>query len=58
MFAVARLLTHAGIPVRTAKRVVDDLAAGRMSYVEAPSVGDYDLRVVGVVMPPCEGTCT
>lgn len=43
VFAIARLLTHAGVPVRTAKRVVDDLAAGRTAYVEASSVGDYDL---------------
>ncbi len=43
MFAVARLLTHEGVPVRTAKKVVDDLTAGRKAYVEASSVVDYDL---------------
>ena len=41
-FEVARLLTRAGVPVRTAKRAIDGLAAGRTAYVEAPSVADYE----------------
>jgi DNA-binding transcriptional regulator YiaG len=40
-FAVARLLVRAGVPVRTAKKAIDDLAAGRTAYVEAPAVADY-----------------
>lgn len=42
-FAVARLLVRAGAPVRTARKAVDDLAAGKTAYVEAPDVADYAL---------------
>jgi len=40
-FELARLLVRAGVPVRTAKKAIDDLAAGRTAYVEAPGVADY-----------------
>jgi DNA-binding transcriptional regulator YiaG len=42
-FEVARLLVRAGTSVRTARKAVDDLAAGKTAYVEAPSVTDYAL---------------
>lgn len=41
MFAMARLLVRSGVPIRTAKKVAGELAAGKLSYVEAPSVSDY-----------------
>lgn len=40
-FEIARLLVRSGVPVRTAKKAIDDLAAGRTAYVEAPAVADY-----------------
>lgn len=40
-FAVARLLVGAGVSVRAAKKAVDDLAAGRTAFVEAPSAADF-----------------
>lgn len=40
-FEVARLLVRSGVAVRTAKKAIDDLAAGRTAYVEAPAVADY-----------------
>jgi len=43
MFEVARLLVRAGVPVRTAKKAIDDLVAGRTAYAEAPAVTGYDL---------------
>ncbi|MPY76692.1 MAG: helix-turn-helix domain-containing protein [Alphaproteobacteria bacterium] len=43
MFEIARLLVRAGVSVRAAKKTVDDLAGGRTAYVEAPSVGRYDV---------------
>jgi DNA-binding transcriptional regulator YiaG len=42
-FAVARLLTRAGVPVRTAKRVIEDIGARGLASCEAPSVADYSL---------------
>jgi len=42
MFEVARLLAQAGVSVRMAKKTIDDLAAGKTTYVEAPAVADYD----------------
>ena len=42
MFEIAGLLVAAGVTVRTAKKTIDDLAAGRTTYVEAPAVADYD----------------
>jgi DNA-binding transcriptional regulator YiaG len=43
LFEVARLLVRSGVPVRAAKKVTDDLAAGRTAYVEAPAVSAYHL---------------
>jgi DNA-binding transcriptional regulator YiaG len=43
MFEIARLLVDAGVPVRTAKKALDELAASKSAYVEAPTVADYDL---------------
>jgi len=40
-FAIARLLVRAGVAVRGARKALDELAAGKMAYVEAPSVVDY-----------------
>jgi DNA-binding transcriptional regulator YiaG len=40
LFEVARLLVRSGVAVRTAKRTIDDLSAGRTTYVEAPAVTD------------------
>jgi len=42
VFEMARPLIHAGVAVRTVKKVVEDLAAGQTAYVEAPEVGDYE----------------
>lgn len=42
MFEVARHLVRAGVPVRTAKRALDDLTAGKTASVMAPTVVDYD----------------
>jgi DNA-binding transcriptional regulator YiaG len=42
-FEVARLLVRSGVPVRTARKALDDLQGGRTAYVEAPAVADYDL---------------
>lgn len=42
MFEAARLLVRAGVPVRAARKTIDDLVAGRTAFVEAPSVADYD----------------
>jgi DNA-binding transcriptional regulator YiaG len=33
---------RSGVPVRTAKKVLEDLAEGKTAYVEAPVVADYD----------------
>jgi DNA-binding transcriptional regulator YiaG len=41
MFEVARLLVRAGLAVRAAKKVLEELAEGKTAYVEAPSVADY-----------------
>ncbi|MFI5023873.1 MAG: helix-turn-helix domain-containing protein [Alphaproteobacteria bacterium] len=43
LFVLARALIGSGISVRSAKKTIDDLSAGKTSYVEAPAVGDYDL---------------
>ena len=43
MFEAARLLTRAGVSVRTAKKVVDSLAIGLTAYAEATSVVDYEI---------------
>jgi len=61
-FELARLLVRAGVPVRTAKKAIDDLAAGRTAYVEAPAkpaeavVVEAAVRLLGgafrVVVPP------
>jgi DNA-binding transcriptional regulator YiaG len=40
-FEIARLLVRAGVPVRTARKAIDELAAAKTAYVEAPSVADY-----------------
>lgn len=42
MFEIARLLVRAGVPLRTAKKATDELAAGKTAYVEVPAVDDYD----------------
>lgn len=42
VFEVARLLVRAGVSVRTAKKVVEELAAAKLAHVEAPSIADYD----------------
>jgi hypothetical protein len=42
VFEVARQLVRAGVSVRAAKKSVDELAGGKLSYVVAPSVMDYD----------------
>lgn len=39
---IARALVRCGVSVRGAKKVVDDLAAGRIAYVEAPNVADFE----------------
>ncbi|MCK4869164.1 MAG: helix-turn-helix domain-containing protein [Alphaproteobacteria bacterium] len=41
-FEIARLLARAGVPVRAAKKTVDNLASGGTAYVEAPAVADYE----------------
>jgi DNA-binding transcriptional regulator YiaG len=41
MFEVARQLVRAGVPVRMAKKAIDDLAEGKSAYVEAPAAADY-----------------
>lgn len=41
-FEVARLLVRSGVAVRTAKSAIDDLVAGKITYVEAPAVTGYD----------------
>lgn len=43
MIEVARLLVRGGVSVRTAKKAIDDLSAGKTIYVEAPAVADYAL---------------
>src|SRR5882672_144673 len=40
-FEIARLLVRAGVAIRGARKAIDQLAAGKMAYVEAPSVADY-----------------
>jgi DNA-binding transcriptional regulator YiaG len=40
-FEVARLLTRAGVSVRSAKKAIDELAVGRSAYVEARAIEDY-----------------
>lgn len=42
VFEVARLLVRAGVPVRSAKRAIDDLLMDKVAYVEAASVDDYE----------------
>ena len=42
LFEVAHALVRAGVPLRTAKSVLDELAAGRSAYVEAPAVVDFE----------------
>ncbi len=39
---VVRLLVDAGLTLRGAKKVVDDLVSGRAAYAEAPHVADYE----------------
>ncbi len=41
LLEVACLLVRAGVTVRTARRVTDELTASGTAYVEAPSVADY-----------------
>lgn len=43
MFEIARQLVRAGVTPRTARKVIDQLAEGRIAYVEAPAVADYNL---------------
>jgi DNA-binding transcriptional regulator YiaG len=43
VFEVARQLVRLGIPLRSAKRAVDELVEGKLSYVEAPAVANYTL---------------
>ena len=43
VFEIARALVGAGVPIRTARKAVDDLHDGRTAYVEAPAVSDYEL---------------
>lgn len=40
-FEVARLFVRSGVPKRTAMKVLAELVAGKISYVEAPAVRDY-----------------
>ena len=47
-FQVARLLVRSGVPVRTARKALDDLQGGRTAYVEAPAVADYVSRRGGL----------
>jgi len=42
-FEIARLLVRSGVPVRTARKALDELQGGRTAYVEAPAVADYEL---------------
>jgi DNA-binding transcriptional regulator YiaG len=42
-FEIARLLVRSGVPVRTARKALDELQGGRTAYVEAPAVTDYEL---------------
>lgn len=42
LLEVARLLVRTGVTVRTAKKVTDELSAGRVAYVQTPSVTDYE----------------
>jgi DNA-binding transcriptional regulator YiaG len=42
VFEVVRLLVRSGVAVRTAKSAIDDLVAGRIAYIDAPAVADYD----------------
>jgi DNA-binding transcriptional regulator YiaG len=42
MFEVARLLTRAGVGVRRAKKVLDDLTEGKTAFADAPNVADYN----------------
>jgi DNA-binding transcriptional regulator YiaG len=42
-FEIARRLVRSGVPVRTARKTMDELQGGRTAYVEAPAVGDYEL---------------
>ncbi|MFI4988317.1 MAG: helix-turn-helix domain-containing protein [Alphaproteobacteria bacterium] len=42
MFEIARLLVRAGVSVRSAKKAIDDLSAGKTIHVETPAVADYD----------------
>jgi DNA-binding transcriptional regulator YiaG len=42
VFEIVRLLARSGVPLRMAKKTVDDLVAGRTAYVEALTVADYD----------------
>ena len=41
-FEIARLLVRSGVPVRTARKLLDELQGGRTAYVEAPTVVDYE----------------
>jgi DNA-binding transcriptional regulator YiaG len=43
VFEIARLLVRTGVPVRTARKAIDELTIGRTAYVEARSVTDYAL---------------
>ena len=45
MFEVARVLVRAGVSVRAAKKAIGELLEGKVAYVEAPTVGDYDTLV-------------
>ncbi len=41
-FGVATELVHAGVSIRTAKKVLEDLNEGKTVFVEAPLVTDFD----------------
>ena len=41
-FDIARQLVYAGVSVRTAKKILEDLNEGKTVFVEAPSVADFE----------------
>jgi DNA-binding transcriptional regulator YiaG len=43
MFEIARQLVRCGVPLRAAKKALDELVAGEIAFVVAPTVPDYDL---------------
>jgi DNA-binding transcriptional regulator YiaG len=42
-FEVVRLLVRSGVPVRAAKKTLEELAEGKTACVDAPTVADYNL---------------